>query len=56
MKLTKKTAARIATLFNAISVAEHMIREGYDYARWRANAIQAAQTLQDEYGINVIGY
>ena len=56
MKLSKKAAARIATLFNSIAVAEHMIREGYDYARWRANAVQAAQTLQDEYGINVIGY
>jgi hypothetical protein len=56
MKLSKKNAARIASLFNTLSVAEHMIREGYDYARWRANAVQAAQTLQDEYGINVIGY
>jgi hypothetical protein len=56
MKLSKKNAARIATLFNAIAVAEHMIREGYDYARWRASAVRAAQTLQDEYGINVIGY
>jgi hypothetical protein len=56
MKLSKKNAERIATLFNTISVAEHMIREGYDYARWRANAVQAAQTLQDEYGIKVIGY
>ncbi len=56
MKLSKKAAARIATLFNTIAVAEHMIREGYGYERLRAHAVKAAQTLQDEYGINVIGY
>ena len=56
MKLSKKNAERIAALFNTIAVAEDMIREGYNYVRWRANAVQAAQTLQDEYGIKVIGY
>lgn len=56
MKLSKKAAERIATLFNTISVAEYMIRKGYNYERWRANAVEAANNLHDEYGINVIGY
>lgn len=68
--LTKKNAATIASLYNSIFVGEEYCREYVakykegdiseetveGYKRWRKNCIDAANTLQKEFGIVVIGY
>lgn len=68
--LTKKNAATIASLYNSIFVGQTMCDkyiakhnagclkeetvEGYKM--WRKHCIDAANTLQKEFGIVVIGY
>jgi hypothetical protein len=68
--LTKKNAATIATLYNTIFVWESFCRESIakfdegctneetveEYKRYRKNCVDAADTLQKEFGIVVIGY
>jgi hypothetical protein len=63
--LTKRNTSEIASLYNTIFVSEGMMRKSVkknetvdmdSYMIWRASAINAVNTLNDKFGIKVIGY
>ena len=68
--LNKKNATKIASLYNSIFVGERYCSEyiaKFDggntsedtlegYKLWRKSCVDAADTLQKEFGIVVIGY
>lgn len=56
MKLSKKNAERIATLYNSISVGEHMLRNEHSFELWHAHVLDAVKALKEEFGITVVGY
>jgi len=56
MKLSKKNAERIATLYNSIAVAEHMLRSDHSFDLWHSAALDAVKALKEEFGITVVGY
>ena len=56
MKLSKKNAERIATLYNSIAVGEHMLRNDHSFDLWHSAALDAVKALKEEFGIKVVGY
>lgn len=70
MKLSNKSAKRIASLFNSIAVgemmlgkvvkefkADHMTLEAFrtERALWTGHIVTAAKALREEFGIAAIG-
>jgi hypothetical protein len=63
--LTKRNTTEIASLYNAIFVSESMMRKAFKknetldmdaYMLWRDSALDCVKTLNDKFGIKVIGY
>lgn len=63
--LTKRNSTEIASLYNTIFVSEGMMRKAVkknetvdmdSYMLWRESALDAVKTLNDKFGIKVIGY
>ena len=63
--LTKRNSTEIASLYNTVFVSESMMRKAVkknetvdmdSYMLWRDSALDAVKTLNDKFGIKVIGY
>ena len=60
MKLSKKAALDIATLYNTITVSERMVADAAPMSpavfAWRSSLFAAVQILRQTYGISPVGY